>query len=397
MNRLRALLSVLAIPWFVLATVSAARPQAGATLTPDRRTFLVSKDVGAERWSIGATLATTDLDSVLGATGNVFRADGAPPSFILCQVRTDSAGTLRDPESVFRLTCRGTDACPGTARACARDDWRPIAELVEIPASFFLPPGGAGDLAGTAADGAGAPVAPASASSPGASGLAATAQALDRGATLSFDSLSHLVNKDVGAERWSIGLNLVPVVGEGGGSRNQLLSVTGNVFFPDGGAPRFVFCTAREDSAGTLEDAASEFRFRCSGADACAATASACAASGWTTISDDVRLAASFFLPPGGLPPSVQSDPEIVIIGRTSDPPSIVTRDFTVAQGAGTRVAGVGSSSSPASAAAAASMRSRPRASSAGRARPGPAVGPAPIRSARPGGRRAACACRTRR
>src|SRR5262245_23107825 len=80
--------------------------QSGTTLTPDRRTFLVNKDLGAERWTISAGLATDDVESVISVTGNVFRSDGGPPSFVLCQIRNDSIGSLSDPASVFRLTCQ---------------------------------------------------------------------------------------------------------------------------------------------------------------------------------------------------------------------------------------------------------------------------------------------------
>jgi hypothetical protein len=41
-----------------------------------------------------------------------------------------------------------------------------------------------------------------------------------------------------------------------------------------------------------------------------------------------VALPASFLLPPNGLPATPQSDPEIVVIGRTSDPPSLVSPEY---------------------------------------------------------------------
>jgi hypothetical protein len=331
----------------VLGPAAPGLAQSGTTLTPDRRTFLVNKDLGPERWTISAGLATDDVESVLSVTGNVFRSDGGPPSFVLCHIRDDSTGTLEDAASVFRLTCQGTDACPTNARECARDQWQPIADVVEIPASFFLPPNGLGSPAQAAAtsrsNAVAAFLADAGTRVGRALGLApeVPAQGADRGATLSLDRLTYLVNKDVGGQRWSIGLNFVPVDTPSGGATNELSSVTGNVFFPDGSAPSFVYCTEREDSTGTLEDAASEFRFRCSGGSACAGTAEECAATGWTAIADDVRLAASFFLPPGGLPPSVQSDPEIFVIGKTSDPPAIVTREFTIPGAELSRVSGV--------------------------------------------------------
>jgi len=331
----------------VLLCAAGAHAQTGATLTPNQRNYMVNKDIGAERWTINLNLASPDPGSIVNATGNIFRADGGPPSFVLCQVRPDSSGSLDDPSSTFRLTCQGTDACQTTATQCARESWQQISDDVQIPASFFLPPAGIGATAASA---------PASSAAPGglgqrlrsivggawsglrdliASGRAllapssAVAQANDRGATLSLDRLNFLVNKDVGAERWSISLNFVPTPTEQGGVVPLLESVTGNVFQPDGTPPSFIYCTPRGDSTGSLDDIASEFRFSCQGTSACDSTARDCAQNRWVLISDDIRLPSSFFLPPQGLPASVQSDPEIVIIGRTSDPPSIVVNDFT--------------------------------------------------------------------
>jgi hypothetical protein len=294
-------------------------------------------------------LASPDPASIVNVTGNIFRADGGPPSFVLCQVRPDSTGTLTDPSSTFRLTCQGTDACQTTATECARDSWQPISDDVQIPSSFFLPAAGLG--AAASASNASAPAARAQSLTErlrdlifgalsgarvwiaGGSRLVgpgnAIAQANDRGATLSLDRLNFLVNKDVGAERWSISLNFVPTPTEQGGIVPLLESVTGNVFQPDGSPPSFIYCTPRGDSAGSLDDPSSQFRFSCLGTSACDSTARDCAQNRWSLISDDVALASSFFLPPQGLPASVQSDPEIVVIGRTSDPPSIVTTDFT--------------------------------------------------------------------
>jgi hypothetical protein len=109
---------------------------------------------------------------------------------------------------------------------------------------------------------------------------------------------------------------------------NQLEGITGNVLRGDG-APTFIFCSVRDDSTGTLDDPSSAFRLSCLGADGCTTTAEECARSGWTSISDDVSIPASFFLPPAGLPATPQSDPDIFVIGRTSDPPSYETSDYT--------------------------------------------------------------------
>jgi hypothetical protein len=338
----------------LLSLAATARAQSGATLTPNERNFMVNKDIQSQRWTINLNLSSSDPGSITNVTGNIFRADGGAPSFVLCQVRPDSTGSLNDPASTFRFSCQGTDACETTATQCARDEWRPISDDIQIPSSFFLPPGGLGATASAAAPAArdGEAVASvgrrlrevvASAWSTlrvwlaGGSRLAtpqsAHAQAAGRGATLSLDRLNFLVNKDVGAERWSISLNYVPQTSEQGGIVPVLESVTGNVYQPDGSPPSFIYCTPRPDSTGSLELPGSEFRFSCQGTSACGSTARECARTQWSTISDDIRLPASFFLPPGGLPASVQSDPEIIVIGRTSDPPSIVSGQFTTAEG----------------------------------------------------------------
>jgi hypothetical protein len=332
----------------LLALAGAAHADSGATLTPNLRNYMVNKDIQAQRWTINLNVSSDDPTSIINVTGNIFRSDGGPPSFVLCQVRPDSTGTLNDPSSTFRLTCAGTDACQTNASDCARDTWTQISDDVEIAASFFLPPAGLGAAAGstTAAPSLGARARGLLQSAwsglrdlvAQAAGLAtpssAIAQASNRGATLSLDKLNFLVNKDVGNERWSISLNFVPQQSQQGGIVPQLQSLTGNVFKPDGSPPSFIFCTPRDDSTGTLDDPSSQFGFSCQGTNACAGDARDCARTSWSLISDDVVLSSSFFLPPGGLPAATQSDPGIVIIGRTSDPPSIVTTNFSTTQGA---------------------------------------------------------------
>jgi len=355
-----------------LAAVPAvAQVPSGSTLSPDAQSFLVNKDLGAERWTINLNLFSSNPNDVINITGNIFRSDGGPASFVICLVRVDSTGTLTDPASSFRLSCSGSNACTTTAEMCARDDWTLISDDVSVPASFFLPPGGIGTASALAGGGKRARAALAHAgwmpqrvaatqhgliervlayASSAFSGFRgwvaaqrdlefiqprkAFAQSNSRGATLTTDRLNALVTKDVGAERWSISYSLEPTVGSDGLVVDQFLSVTGNVYQPDGSPPSFVYCKQRPDSTGTLSDPSSEFRFSCSGASACAGTASECAANGWTLISDDITLQASFFLPPAGLPATPQSDPEIVVIGRTSDPPSIVAPNFSTTSGA---------------------------------------------------------------
>ncbi len=351
----------------LLAAATSAAAQSGSTLSPDRLSYMVNKDLAGERWTINLNLAAVEPRSLLNATGNVFKPDGSPPVFVLCQIREDSTGNLEDPSSVFRLSCQGADACPTTATECAQSSWSLIATDVPIPASFFLPPGGNGAAAVAAS---GAPVVPATAGlvaralahgralwSQIASLLSpptrladlgprdAFAQAAPRGATLTYDGFNYLVNKDLAGERWSISLNLVPVATADGTFRNEISSLTGNVFKPDGSAPSFIHCETRADSTGTLDDLGSTFRFSCQGASACTDTANGCAGSAWTLLSDDIALPASFLLPPGGLPATPQSDPEIVVIGRTSDPPSVISTDYQLVEDAAGVAAGIGTTS----------------------------------------------------
>lgn len=324
----------------VLCAADRSFGQAGSTLTPDRQSFMSNKDIGEERWTITLTLAQLDPPIVSSITGNVFRRDGSPPAFVVCQVRPDSTGSLNDPSSSFRLSCKGTDACPSNARECARTSWRSLSDDLTIQASFFLPPDGLGGAASRASSSTAATAAPAVRSA----SVGAIAGLSTRGATLTFDGLSFLVNKDIGAERWSISINLVPERTNDGGIVERVLNVTGNVFQADGSPPAFVYCLPTSDSTGTLDDPASQFRLDCRGTDACATDALGCAANEWRELGQ-VSLAASFFLPPEGLPASPQSDSDLIVIGRTSDPPAIAARDFTVEGGSAaglTRPAGLG-------------------------------------------------------
>lgn len=302
-----------------------AQGQAGTTLTPDRQGFMVNKDIDEERWTITLTLAQTEPPVITSITGNVFRRDGGPPAFVACQVRPDSTGSLSNPSSVFRLDCKGTDACPGNARECARTSWRPLAEDLRIGADFFLPPEGLGTAAGSSKA-----ATPRSVMPGGAPRAAAEtpAQSAPRGATLTFDGLNFLVNKDIGTERWSISVNLVPARTSSGGARDRLLSITGNVFQADGSPPAFVYCLPTESSEGTLDDPSSLFRLACEGTSTCSTSALNCAETSWVDLGE-VTLNAGFFLPPEGLPASVQSDPELFVIGRTSDPPAIAVPNFS--------------------------------------------------------------------
>lgn len=105
---------------------SLAAAQSAAQWTLDRDATLVSKDVGAERWAITYRLSDSRV------TGNVFRSDGGPSSFLQCN-RTggDASGLLFD--------CYGASAC--TAAPCPTAQYALIASGVELAQSFFFPPG----------------------------------------------------------------------------------------------------------------------------------------------------------------------------------------------------------------------------------------------------------------
>jgi len=111
---------------------------------------------------------------------------------------------------------------------------------------------------------------------------ATVAHAAPGGVQWTPDSARILVNKDVGAERWAITLNLADV------------SATGNVFFVDGRSPAFIWCEKItqefEPSIGELT-----LQYRCFGSDA---AEGGFGLDDWDLISDEVFLPASFFIPP---------------------------------------------------------------------------------------------------
>src|SRR5262249_25578968 len=97
-----------------------ASAQSGVQWTRDHDATLISKDVGAERWAITYRLSDGRT------TGNVFRTDGGPSSFLECE-RTSIDG------SNATFDCYGASACPATA--CP--GYGLIASGVVLPVSFF--------------------------------------------------------------------------------------------------------------------------------------------------------------------------------------------------------------------------------------------------------------------
>lgn len=120
--------------------------------------------------------------------------------------------------------------------------------------------------------------------------VAAFGQTRESGVQISPGGRYTLISKDVGAERWAISLN-------------DDATVTGNVFYPDGRAPAFVWCA----DAGSTD---AERVLSCMGADACAL--SPCVASSWSFVAD-VTVPQAFFAPP-------QTEPSIHGVGEPGAP-----------------------------------------------------------------------------
>lgn len=110
---------------------------------------------------------------------------------------------------------------------------------------------------------------------------AAPSHAAQTGVQWTPDSARLLVNKDVGAERWAITLNLSD------------FSATGNVFYTDDRAPSFIWCRKDSErfdaSIGELD-----LRYSCFGADRAIGVFTS---PDWVLISDDIELPLSFFIP----------------------------------------------------------------------------------------------------
>ena len=70
-------------------------------------------------------------------------------------------------------------------------------------------------------------------------------------------------------------------------------------------------------------------------------------ADGYIRFKALVLLTGLLAPPPGGLPATPQSDPEVVVIGRTSDPPSIISTDFVLTGDAAATASAPAPTSSP--------------------------------------------------
>jgi hypothetical protein len=102
------------------ACTDASGAQRGIQGTPDDHRVLVQKDVGTERWAI-----SLNFDDGT-ATGNIFRADGGDPAFVVCTPSGAPNG----------FACSGADKC--RANPCT-DPFEPIGD-VTLPATFFAVP-----------------------------------------------------------------------------------------------------------------------------------------------------------------------------------------------------------------------------------------------------------------
>ena len=132
-TRITAWLSRAALATALVASLAtgAAAQGSGLQQTPDSARYLISKDVGAERWAISYNLADKTV------TGNVFKTDGSAPSFVFCNNLTEAISP--NPADIqYTLDCYGADAC--TAAPCTGSQWTLIAAGITLPGSFLLPP-----------------------------------------------------------------------------------------------------------------------------------------------------------------------------------------------------------------------------------------------------------------
>ena len=122
---------VLALVASVAVAATAGAQSSGLQQTPDSARYLISKDVGAERWAISFNLSDQTV------TGNVFKTDGSAPSFVFCNNLTEAISP--NPADIqYTLDCYGADACG--AAPCTGSQWTLIAAGIQLPGSFLLPP-----------------------------------------------------------------------------------------------------------------------------------------------------------------------------------------------------------------------------------------------------------------
>ncbi len=134
--RIRRILPASAAAILGLSVASASAPSAlaqnesGIHMTPNSASYLISKDVGNERWAISFNLGDRTV------TGNVFKTDGSPPSFIWCRI-TGETPAANPADNQYLLDCFGADAC--AAAPCPDTAWTQIATGLPIGGDFLLP------------------------------------------------------------------------------------------------------------------------------------------------------------------------------------------------------------------------------------------------------------------
>jgi hypothetical protein len=134
----RVALALLAGAAFVGASDAHAQRQSGIQLDPDSATYIISKDVGDERWAI-----TYNLDRKV-VIGNVFPQDGGSPSFLYCSItQVDQAPNPAD--AMYHMSCQFAQSC---GQAPCANQWGAPFPVPAIPGSFFLPTGSASTYAG---------------------------------------------------------------------------------------------------------------------------------------------------------------------------------------------------------------------------------------------------------
>jgi hypothetical protein len=111
----------------------------GIQQTPDSQRYLISKDVGPERWAISFNLRDRTV------TGNVFKTDGSPPSFIWCSIE-DVATSPTPAATQYTLDCFGAGLC--AQAPCESSAWSLIASGLVIDGAFLLPDGTRSTLGG---------------------------------------------------------------------------------------------------------------------------------------------------------------------------------------------------------------------------------------------------------
>lgn len=139
--RFRSLAAVLAAAVVACAATSAhAQRQSGINITPDSARYLISKDVGSDRWAI-----TYNLDDKT-VTGNVFSTAGSAPQFVWCT--TTSVQQAANPaDAQYNLRCQFAGPC--AEAPCSASLWEQSAPVdVTVPGSFLLPPQTRSTLAG---------------------------------------------------------------------------------------------------------------------------------------------------------------------------------------------------------------------------------------------------------